>query len=162
MIAMRETTDRLLQAEGWDVPHAFAAITETVWWVTMVDATLVRYRPDAYGSVLASFGERRASIEATFSGLRFVRNRMGYLADHCDFIRPEVTDADLAKGRVAEWTWRPVRKPGLASLPVRGQEWELARFRDYRSDLAGHTIEDTFSRAVPFLMSAAGTSVSRA
>jgi hypothetical protein len=161
--AMRETTDRLLQAEDWDVPHAFAVITEAVWWVTMVDATLVRYRPDAYGSVLASLGsDCRATMEGTFSGLRFVRNRMGYVADHCDFIRPQVTDAGLAKGRIAEWTWRPVRKPGLASLPTRGQEWELARFRDYRSALAGHTIEDTFGRAVPFLMSAAGTTVSRA
>jgi hypothetical protein len=159
---MRETTDRLLGAEGWDVPHAFAVITEAVWWVTMVDATLVRYRPETYGSVLASCGDCRATMEATFSGLRFVRNRMGYLADHCAFIRPETTRAGLAKGRVAEWTWRAVRKPGLASLPARGQEWELARFRDYRSDLAGHTIEDTFSRAVPFLMSAAGTTVSRA
>jgi hypothetical protein len=146
---MRETTDRLLQAEGWDIPHSFAVITEAVWWVTMVDATL-------------GLGDCRATIEATFSGLRFVRNRMGYQADHGDFLRPRVTDAGTAKGRVAEWTWRPVRKPGLASLPVRGQEWELARFRDYRSDLAGHTIEDTFGRAVPFLMSAAGTTVTRA
>jgi hypothetical protein len=159
---MRETTDRLLQAEGWDIPHSFAVITEAVWWVTMVDATLVRYRPDAYGLVLAGLGECRATIEATFSGLRFVRNRMGYQADHGDFVRPLITEAGTAKGRVAEWTWRPVRKPGLASLPVRGQEWELARFRDYRSDLAGHTIEDTFGRAVPFLMSAAGTTVTRA
>lgn len=159
---MRETTDRLLEAEGWDIPHGFATITEAVWWVTMVDATLVRYRPDAYTSVLASFDtDCRTTIEATFSGLRFVRNRMGYLADHDDFVRPRVTDAGTAKGRIAEWTWRAVRKPGLASLPARGQEWELARFRDYRSELAGHTIEDTFSRAVPFLMSAAGTSLSR-
>jgi hypothetical protein len=160
---MRETTDRLLEAEGWDIPHAFAAITEAVWWVTMVDATLVRYRPDTYGSALASFDNGcRETIEATFSGLRFVRNRMGYLADQRDFIQPLVTQAGTARGRIAEWTWRAVRKPGLASLPARGQEWELARFRDYRCELAGHTIEDTFSRAVPFLVSATGTSASRA
>ena len=40
--AMRETVDRLLRARGWDRPHAFAVISEAVWWVTMVDATLVR------------------------------------------------------------------------------------------------------------------------
>ena len=28
-------------------------ITEAVWWVTMVDATLVRYHPDTYSDVLA-------------------------------------------------------------------------------------------------------------
>jgi len=50
---MRETIDRLLRARGWDRPHAFAVISEAVWWVTMVDATLVRYHPDAYDGVLA-------------------------------------------------------------------------------------------------------------
>jgi hypothetical protein len=163
MTAMRETTDRLLRAEGWDIAHAFAAITEAVWWVTMVDATLVRYRPDSYSSVLAGLdGPCRATVEATFSGLRFVRNRMGYIADQRDFIRPQITEAGTAQGRVADWTWRPVRRPGVAALPARGREWELARFRDYRTELADHTIEDTFGRAVPFLMSAAGTTVSRA
>ena len=29
------------------------AISEAVWWVTMVDATLVRHHPDAYDGVLA-------------------------------------------------------------------------------------------------------------
>jgi len=46
--AMRETIDRLLRARGWARPHAFAVIGEAVWWVTLVDATLVRYHPDAY------------------------------------------------------------------------------------------------------------------
>ena len=55
--AMRETIDRLLRARGWDHPHAFAAISEAVWWVTMVDATLVRYHPDAYDGVLAAHDE---------------------------------------------------------------------------------------------------------
>ena len=49
--AMRDTIDRLLRAKGWDQPHAFAIISEAVWWVTMVDATLVRYHPDAYDGV---------------------------------------------------------------------------------------------------------------
>ena len=76
---MRETIDRLQRARSLDRPHAFAVISEAVWWVTMVDATLVRYHPDAYDAVLAGHeaAERRA-IEGTFGGLRFVRNQMGY------------------------------------------------------------------------------------
>jgi hypothetical protein len=163
MTAMCETTDRLLAADGWDLPHAFAAVTEAVWWVTMVDATLVRYHPDSYGAALASHDAvDRRIIEDTFAGLRFVRNRMGYKIDQEAFIRPRVSPSGLADGRIAAWTWRPVRKPALATLPQRGQEWELSRFRAYRAQLAGHSIDDTFSRAAAFLRSANRASVSHA
>ena len=50
---MRDTTDRLLRARALDAPHGFAAISEAVWWITLVDATLVRYHPDVYDMVLA-------------------------------------------------------------------------------------------------------------
>lgn len=47
-----------------------------------------RYQPDAYGDALASQDPAdRAVTEGTFGGLRFVRNRMGYEADHADFIQ---------------------------------------------------------------------------
>ena len=36
-----------------DRAQAFAVIGEAVWWVTIVDATLVRYYPDEYDSALA-------------------------------------------------------------------------------------------------------------
>jgi hypothetical protein len=34
--------------------YAFAVIGEAVWWVTIVDATLVRHHPDIYDNVMAS------------------------------------------------------------------------------------------------------------
>src|ERR1700746_861716 len=60
--AMRDPIDRLLRARASDQPHGYAAISEAVWWVTMVDATLVRYHPDVYDGVLASYeaAQRRA------------------------------------------------------------------------------------------------------
>jgi hypothetical protein len=72
---MRETTDRLMRTGGLDRANGFAVISEAVWWVTMVDATLVRYRPDVYSGVLARQdpAERRMT-EDTFAGLRFARN----------------------------------------------------------------------------------------
>ena len=36
----------------WDRANGFAVISEAVWWVTMVDATLMRYHPDIHGRVL--------------------------------------------------------------------------------------------------------------
>ena len=40
--AMSDTAERLPRARSWDRPRAFAVIGESVWWVTIVDATLVR------------------------------------------------------------------------------------------------------------------------
>ena len=174
--AMAETIDRLLRARGWDRPHAFAVISEAVWWVTMVDATLVRYHPDAYDGVLAGHeaAERRA-IEGTFGGLRFVRNQMGYHVDHADFIEPSLAGpcagaplapsrpggpippdppgggTTLPAGAIAAWTWRSLPEPGLDALPARGQEWEMTRYREYQAWLAGQPVGDIFRRAAAFL-----------
>jgi hypothetical protein len=154
--AMRETTDRLLRAKGWDRPPAFAVITEAVWWVTMVDATLVRYHPGAYGAALARHdAAERTVIENTFGGLRFVRNRMGYEADHDDFIQPGPA------ARLAAWTWKPVAEPALSALPPRGQDWEMTRYLAYQSQLARRTIGETFERAAAFLRRADSSSVTR-
>jgi hypothetical protein len=156
--AMRDTTDRLLRARTWDQPHAFAAIIEAVWWVTMVDATLVRYHPDAYDAALAGHGQaERRAIEGTFGGLRFVRNWMGYHVDHADFIQPQKSPGSP----VAAWTWRSLPEPTLALLSERGQEWEMSRYREYQARLASRPVGETFRRAAGFLRLASEASLSR-
>src|ERR1700733_14979211 len=84
--AMRDVTDRLPRVKAADRQRAFAVVGEAVWWVTIVDGTLVRHHPEAYDCVMADQppAERRL-IEGTLSGLRFVRNQMGQTADHVDF-----------------------------------------------------------------------------
>ena len=97
---MRDTADRLLRARALDAPHGFAAISEAVRWITLVDATLVRYHPDVYDTVLAGHREaERRVIEGTFGGLRFVRNWMGYHLDHSDFIHRPPARGGCASGR---------------------------------------------------------------
>ena len=65
---MRETTGRLLRAADWDRANGFAVISEAVWSVTMVDATLIRYRPGIYSSVLARQpAAQRRITEDTFA-----------------------------------------------------------------------------------------------
>ena len=59
--AMSDTTDRLTRVRAADRPRAFTVISEAVWWVTMVDATLVRHHPDAYDGVLAGQSPASAS-----------------------------------------------------------------------------------------------------
>jgi hypothetical protein len=155
MAAMADTTERLLSASGWDQPNGFAMITEAVWWVTMVDATLLRYHPEAYGHALASQDPARRKVtEDTFGGLRFVRNRMGYESDPADFIQSRLSRSRAPGDRVAAWKWKPVAKPDLSSLTTRGQEWEMSRYDAYQARLAAHSVGDTFAQAAAFLHSA--------
>ncbi|MGH3166889.1 MAG: hypothetical protein ACRDN0_13510 [Trebonia sp.] len=161
VIGMRDATERLGRVRATDRPQAFAVIGEAVWWVTIVDATIVRYHSQVYDATLAALpgGERRR-IEGTFGGLRFVRNRMGYYADHADFIRPECGADGVSDGPITVWTWRALPKPALDSLPPRGREWEMTRYQAYQDWLAGQAIGDTFAGAARFLTlaaSAAGT-----
>jgi hypothetical protein len=150
--AMRDATERLPRVRARDRPRAFAVIGEAVWWVTIVDGTLVRHHPEAYDGVLAGQtpAERRL-IEGTLAGLRFVRNRMGHEVDHVDFIHPEASRPGPGDGRTTAWTWKSVPEPTLASLPPRGKAWEMSRYRAYEAQLADHTIGEIFERAATFL-----------
>ena len=153
IIAMRETIERLGKGRASDRPQAFAVIGEAVWWVTIVDATLVRYHPEAYDTALGGLpSARRRLIEATFAGLRFVRNRMGYYADHADFIQPRRGADGHRDAPITDWTWKSLPEPTVESLPPRGQEWEMSRYQAYQSHLAGRTIGETFDRAAAFLV----------
>jgi hypothetical protein len=154
--AMSDTTDRLTRVRAADRPRAFTVISEAVWWVTMVDATLVRHHPDAYDGVLAGQSpEERQLVEETLAGLRFVRNQIGDEADLAEFIEPGESGHGAERGRITGWTWRSVPEPTLGSLPPRGQAWETTRYQAYQAQLAGHTIGETFARAVAFLKLAA-------
>jgi hypothetical protein len=154
--AMSDTTDRLSRVRAADQPRAFMVISEAVWWVTMVDATLVRHHPGAYDGVLAGQAPtERQLVEETLAGLRFVRNQIGDEADLAEFIEPGESGHGAQRGRITGWTWRSVAEPPLASLPPRGQAWETMRYRAFQAQLAGHTIGETFGRAAAFLKLAA-------
>jgi hypothetical protein len=150
--AMSDTTDRLTRVRAADRPRTFIAISEAVWWVTMVDATLVRHHPDAYDGVLAGQSPtERQLVEETLAGLRFVRNQIGDQADLAKFIEPGESGHSAERGPITGWTWRSLQEPPLASLPPRGQAWQTMRYRAFQEQLAGHTIAETFGRAAQFL-----------
>ena len=75
--AMTEAAGLLAVAREWDPARVAAAVGEAVWWVTLVDATLVRYHPRDYESALASKDVRRRKTEQALEGLRYVRNQLG-------------------------------------------------------------------------------------
>ncbi|MEP7024576.1 MAG: hypothetical protein ABJB47_12410 [Actinomycetota bacterium] len=155
--AMREVTDRLPRVKSGERQRAFAVIGEAVWWVTIVDGTLVRHHPDAYDSVMAAqdLAERQV-IEGILGGLRFVRNQIGHDVDHVDFICPAAGGPE-ASDRVTAWRWRPVPEPVLTSLGPRGQAWETSRYQAYEAYLQGHTTGEIFGQAAAFLTLAAAS-----
>lgn len=152
IVAMNDTIERLSQVTAWNPARAFAVVGEAVWWVTIVDATLVRHHLDAYDAVIAGQASaERQLTEETLAGLRFVRNQVGDEADLAEFINPGETSPDPSNGHITDWTWEPVRAPEVTSLGPRGQAWEMTRYQAYQAQLAGRTIGETFTRAAAFL-----------
>src|ERR1700757_2670777 len=108
--AMSDVVARLPRVAGLDRPRAFAVVSEAVWWVTIVDANLVRYHPDVYDHELAGRPEiERQLIESTLAGLRFVRNQVGNDIDQSNFIQPGRVAAD--GGRAQDWIWSSLPEP---------------------------------------------------
>ena len=156
--AMGEAAGRLSSIQAWNQARAFGAVSEAVWWVTIVDATMVRFHPGSYDEVLAGLiPAKRRLLEETLEGLRFVRNQVGG-GGYVDFVRPGEGNGDGTG--IAGWTWAPLPEPPLESLQPRGQAWEMSRYQAYQARLAGHTIGTTFGRAVAFLQLAADRAAS--
>ena len=152
MAGVRDAVDRLRRAGGGNLGRGLAAVNEAVWWVTLVDATLLRYHPDVYDAALASHGEgERRAVEDVLAGLRFVRNQMGYEIDPADFITRAGGRAGAARGRVGGWVWRSLPAPALESVAPRRRRWEMTRYRAYEARLAGRTVGETFAGAASFL-----------
>jgi len=154
--AMCDVTERLRRVRAGDQARTLVAISEAVWWVTIVDATLVRHHPGSYDAILAgrSPAERRL-IETTLAGLRFVRNQMGHDRDPADFICPAPGRPGSDQDSIATWIWASLPEPRLASLAPSGRAWERARYHAYQAQLAGHPVGDVFGRAAAFLKVAA-------
>ena len=150
--AMNDITGRLPNIRSSDQVRAFTAIAEAVWWVTIVDATLLRHHHKAYDRVMADQPPaERTLVEDTLAGLRFVRNRMGQDADLADFVSPVARGSGYGGNGLTGWRWKSLPAPVLAPLTPRGQAWEMARYQAYQEQLADQTIAETFGRAAAFL-----------
>jgi hypothetical protein len=159
--AMSDTTGRLARVGAWDRLRACAVIGEAVWWVTIVDATLVRHHAEAYDAALAGQAPaERQLVENTLAGLRFVRNQIGGNADIGEFIEPGEPGPGTDERSITGWIWKPTPEPAVASLPPRGQAWEMTRYQAYQVQLAGHTVGEVFGPAAAFLKLAAANAPS--
>jgi hypothetical protein len=151
--AMSDTMERLPRVRVWDRPRAFAVIGEAVWWVTIVDATLVRYHPQAYDGVLAGQAPaQRQLTEGTLSVLSGTGSATKPIS--LSSSSPASLGRALAKGASRSGCGSQYRT-ALASPSPRGQAWEMTRYRAYQAHLAGHTLGEVFGPATAFLKQAA-------
>jgi hypothetical protein len=152
LTGMCDAIERLAVCRPDDPAATFSAVAEAVWWVTIIDARLIRQYMDIYDSILAAHRpDQQPAIEGTLAGLRFVRNQMRGAED--GFIAaPASGDRDSA---AAAWIWNRVPEKVLDSLPDEVKSWELTRYEAYQKWLAGHTVAEVFERAVGFLNVAA-------
>jgi hypothetical protein len=148
--AMSEAARRLSSTGPRDLPSIAAAVADAVWWVTLVDATLVRYHPRNYESTLADRAARRRETEQTLEGLRYVRNQLGKSVDPADLITPAA-----AEETAPAWTWRSLPPPDVSGLGSRARKWELNRYHAYQARLAGQDVTAAFAWSAEFLALAA-------
>jgi hypothetical protein len=150
--AMTDTAQRLAGAGALDLPHALALVSEAVWWITIVDATMIRYHRDVYDRALAGLDPAaRRATEGTFAGLRFVRNQMSYRASPAGFIEPHPGPGGTGHAPIAAWTWKPVNAPAPGPVPPRSRVWVASRHREYLAQLAGRPVGEVIARAAAFL-----------
>lgn len=142
--ALTESVSRFAWAGSWDLSRASVAASETVWWITLLDATLVRYHRQEYETTLdAEPPEERRKTEETLAGLRFVRNMLGLSVDPAAFIhRPRES---------GDWIWTPQPEPRLENRPDTSRDWEMSRYRSYQVRLSGRDVIRSFDRCAAFL-----------
>ena len=125
--AMDAATERVNRIPASDLPAGFAAIGESLWWITIVDDTLKRQYPTEYKQAFKlTFPDPKDTLDC----LRSVRNRVGHEVDLVTLIEPVASRPDRGDGRITAWAWRSV------SPPKRRDD----RFhRAYEGALAGQT-----------------------
>jgi hypothetical protein len=154
LAGMDDVIERLSRCGPADQPTASGAVTEAVWWVTIIDARMIRQYMHLYDTVLAHAPAQRSVIEGTLAGLRFVRNQMGEDLQQAGFIEPPA-DTEDGDPVTAAWRWAHLPEPELAGLPGHMQPWEMTRYRAYGNWLAGNSVGRVFQRAGDFLNLAA-------
>jgi hypothetical protein len=151
LTGMRSVIARLAVNRPAGQASAFTVVAEAVWWVTIIDARLIRHYMDIYDAVLAAhLPVHRPMIEGTLAGLRFVRNQLGEDQQQTRFIEPPA----VARGcelPPAAWRWAHLPEPELTAMPVQVQPWEMTRYQAYEQWLTGSPVGLVFQRAAGFL-----------
>ena len=141
LMAMNDATDRVSKIAASDLPHAFAAIGEAVWWITIVDDTL---RHDHRAAYQHAAGRTSPDPADTKNGLRSVRNRIGHKVDLVDFICPVAAREWSADGRITAWVRKPIQPPQQRDRTGRRHKRDLELHHAYIRAPAGQNVWPPF------------------
>jgi hypothetical protein len=147
MKALNDATDRVNKIAASDLPRAFAAIGEAVWWVTIVNGSLRRNHRAAYGQAATLTSPDPAD---TLNGLRSVRNRIGHKVDLVDYIQPVASREWSADGRITAWAWKPVAPPEQGDRAGAQHRRDVELHQAYERALAGQNIWQPLMLATGF------------
>jgi hypothetical protein len=155
LAGMRDVISRLALERPEGTTASFSVVAEAVWWVTIIDARMIRQHMDVYDAVLGAHDPaQRSIVEGTLAGLRFVRNQLGEDPQRDGFIDPPAAVNGLG-AMTAAWRWRHQPAPDLAARPAHVRQWEMTRYQAYEQCLAGNSVSLVFHRAAGFLNLAA-------
>jgi hypothetical protein len=135
--AMYRAFERV-RSTGWNDPVGeYAFVSETLFWVSVIDEQLrTKFLPH-YETALAEHHEEMVRM---LRGLRYARNRITHEVDGVAYVLAEAEGPD---GFGANWTWQ--------SLEPRPGERQSALHLDYEALIAGHDVVETLQTVTMFL-----------
>jgi hypothetical protein len=142
-----KATDRVNRISSLDLPKAFAAIGEAVWWITIVNDSLKHGHENEYTTAVRLTSP---SPSETLDGMRSVRNRIGHEVDLVDFVYPAATRDSSPDGRITAWAWRSVAAPTRGKRSENEHARDLKLHKAYEAALAGQNVIQAFTLATGF------------
>jgi hypothetical protein len=136
VVAMQRAVERV-RVIGWnDVVGQYAAVSETLFWVDIVEAQLrKRYRQHYDDALNAQCQDLRPAIR----GLLWARNRIKHEVDQVGYLLASLKSPD---DFTAAWTWR--------SLPPRppGPREDRSGYAAYESAVAGRNVVEVLLEVI--------------
>jgi hypothetical protein len=148
--AMDAAMNRVNSVPASDLAAGFAAMGESLWWITVIADALHRDFPAEYDQALGLMSPNPAD---TLDGLRSVRNRVAHDVDLASFLVPVASRPDPGNGRITAWAWQAVASPevgggGRANARQQGRADRL--HEAYERVLVGQNVWQSYTVAQGF------------
>lgn len=129
--SMQRAVERV-RGTGWnDVIGQYAAVSETLFWIDIVEARLRTKYPQHYEAAL---NDRPSNLRPLLRGLLWARNRITHEVDEIHYF---LAKAKSAHGFEAKWTWQSL--PARPAGPYQDPDGHAA----YESAVVGRDVVDT-------------------
>ena len=130
-----------LDETSWHDPHlAYAATSELLWWIAVLDDCLSRNLGDEYDAK-----RQLQHIGDQIDGLIYARGRLTHALDVLEPVEPGGSSSEASYGTPGYWKW--------SHLPP--QKRYNRGESEYQKFIAGHRVQSTLILVLDFLRSQA-------